>query len=251
VRPVAPPIQARVFPAMGGNNPWIVNGLTNGTTYYFCARGVAGSSTGPWSAPSSGITIGAPSGGNAVSGKVTFSETAKGPLYVGFYNQSTGASTPMWWEARLARRQARHRIRSAFPLAPITTSSASSTRATPASSVVRDKSPIQTGITTRRYPSPHHDQRKPDLAQRQQHRLRDDADQEQISPGGTNTNYTIGFNVNGLLKLPVGVELATGPNPEQSSPPTLLMAALAATLTSSATGPALMAPHRTSAIPIL
>ena len=37
--------------------------------------------------------------------------------------------------------------------------------------------------------------------------------QEQINSNGTNTNYTIGFNVNGLLKLPVGVEITTGPNP--------------------------------------
>jgi hypothetical protein len=34
---------------------------------------------------------------------------------------------------------------------------------------------------------------------------------EQINSNGTNTNYSIGFNVNGLLKLPVAVELATGP----------------------------------------
>jgi hypothetical protein len=37
------------------------------------------------------MTIGAPTGGNTVSGTVSFSETATGPLYVGFYNQSTGA----------------------------------------------------------------------------------------------------------------------------------------------------------------
>src|ERR1019366_5033157 len=34
---------------------------------------------------------------------------------------------------------------------------------------------------------------------------------EQINSGGTNTGYGISFKVNGLLKLPVAVELATGP----------------------------------------
>ena len=75
-------------------DPWVVTGLANGDTYYFRAAGVVGSGssaiTGPWSAPSSGVTIGAPSTGNAVSGTVTFSQTATGPLYVGFYNQATG-----------------------------------------------------------------------------------------------------------------------------------------------------------------
>jgi hypothetical protein len=75
-------------------NPWVVTGLANGATYYFRAAGVVGSGgsavTGPWSAPSSGIAIGAPSGANAVSGTVTFSQTASEPLYVGIYDQNTG-----------------------------------------------------------------------------------------------------------------------------------------------------------------
>ncbi len=78
------------FPAVGNNNPWIVTGLTNGTAYYFRAQGVAGSSTSSWVESPSAITIGAPSGGNSVSGTVTFSQTAAGPLYVGFYDQNTG-----------------------------------------------------------------------------------------------------------------------------------------------------------------
>ena len=36
---------------------------------------------------------------------------------------------------------------------------------------------------------------------------------EQINSGGTSNSYGIGFIVNGLLKLPVAVELATGPSP--------------------------------------
>ncbi len=120
------------FPAIGRNNPWIVTGLTNGTTYYFRAQGVAGSSTSSWSGASPGVLVGAPTGGNAVSGKVTFTGTAKGPLYVGFYDQNTGnvyaeavGSEPAEEPGKLTR--------SAFPLAPITTSSGSSTTTTAAS----------------------------------------------------------------------------------------------------------------------
>jgi hypothetical protein len=77
----------------GGNSPWVVTGLTNGSKYYFRAAGVVGSGTsavtGPWSAASSGIVIGAPTGGNALSGTVIFSGKATGPLYVGYWNQNT------------------------------------------------------------------------------------------------------------------------------------------------------------------
>jgi hypothetical protein len=79
-------------PATGtsGANIWFVPGLSNGTQYYFRAQAVAGSSTSAFSSIYGPVTINAPTGGNAVSGTVTFSETAKGPLYVGFYDTSTG-----------------------------------------------------------------------------------------------------------------------------------------------------------------
>ena len=48
--------------------------------------------TGPWSPISSGMTVGAPSAGNAVSGSVTIPSTITptGPLYVGFWDQKAG-----------------------------------------------------------------------------------------------------------------------------------------------------------------
>jgi len=79
------------LPARGNNNPWIVTGPHEWYYLLLRAEGVAvGGSTSNWSAISSGITVGAPSTGNAVSGTVTFSRTATGPLYVGFYDQNTG-----------------------------------------------------------------------------------------------------------------------------------------------------------------
>jgi len=89
----------KTFPATGANgtNVWIVSGLTNGQTYYFRAEGLAGSSTSPWSTVSSAVTIGAPSGGNTVSGTVTYTGTATGPMYVGFFDQNTNSvyATPI------------------------------------------------------------------------------------------------------------------------------------------------------------
>jgi len=83
---------SKSFPANGASYPWIVSGIPDGGPYYFRVQGVAGSSTSSWSANSSAVTIGAPSGGNTVSGTVTLPSTITptGPLYAGFYDQSTG-----------------------------------------------------------------------------------------------------------------------------------------------------------------
>jgi hypothetical protein len=83
------------FPATGSQQPWIVSGIAGSDPYYFRAAGMVGncgSSTAGliWSAPSGPITIAAPSSGNLVQGTVTFAGTATGPLYVGFYDMSTG-----------------------------------------------------------------------------------------------------------------------------------------------------------------
>jgi hypothetical protein len=75
--------------AAAGENPWIVTGIANGSGYYFRARGVAGSSTSSWSNIVGTVTIGAPTGANTVSGKITFTQKATGPLYVGVYDQNT------------------------------------------------------------------------------------------------------------------------------------------------------------------
>jgi hypothetical protein len=42
------------------------------------------------------VKIGAPAVGNAVSGAITFSGTAKGPLAVGFFDQNTGHAYSAW-----------------------------------------------------------------------------------------------------------------------------------------------------------
>ncbi len=95
------------FTANGDNtNVWILNNattgitgsFTNGTAYYFRACGNAAGSCGSWtvwggSSPAA-VTAGAPSGSGyfTVTGTVTLPSniTPTGPLYVGFYDQSSG-----------------------------------------------------------------------------------------------------------------------------------------------------------------
>ena len=96
------------FKAIGtGSNVWILNNgiagigggpFTNGQTYYFegRARNVAGPASG-WTvyggATPTGVTVGQSTSGNQVQGTVTIPGgiTPTGPLYVGYYNQSTNA----------------------------------------------------------------------------------------------------------------------------------------------------------------
>jgi len=98
---------AHNFKAVGtGSNVWILNNgtagvtgnpFTNGQTYYVeaRARNAAGPASG-WqvynlSGTPIGITAGASTSGNEVQGTVTIPSgvTPTGPLYVGYYNQST------------------------------------------------------------------------------------------------------------------------------------------------------------------
>jgi hypothetical protein len=51
---------------------------------------LAGSSSSPWSSVVGPVTIDAPATGNTVSGTVGFTGEATGPMYTGFYDQKTG-----------------------------------------------------------------------------------------------------------------------------------------------------------------
>jgi hypothetical protein len=84
---------SKTFPATGTHSDvWFVNGLTNGNVYYFRAFGTsAGTAISPFSSTIGPITIGAPTGGNTVTGAVSFSGSSTGPLYVAFVDNNTNA----------------------------------------------------------------------------------------------------------------------------------------------------------------
>ncbi len=206
---------SKSFPATGGNNnTWIVSGLTNGQTYYFRAQGVAGSSTSPWSGPSGAILIDPPTGGNAVSGTVSFTGTAKGPLYVGFYDQSSGNiyADVVGSKANPPQSPASYSVNVPtgnnyyfFGIIDQNNNGLvggpgeiSNVNGNGASSVS-----ITGPMTNENLTLPSGNSAAIVMTQAQ----------EQINQSGISTNYSIGFNVNGLLKLPVAVELATGPAP--------------------------------------
>jgi hypothetical protein len=84
---------SQTFPAVGTHsNAWFVKGLSNGNVYYFRAYGTsAGTAVSAYSPVYGPVTIGAPTGGNTVSGSLSFTGTATGPMYVGLLNNTTNA----------------------------------------------------------------------------------------------------------------------------------------------------------------
>ena len=75
---------SQTFSAQGQNkSAFVLTGLPNGPVYFKIA-GVVGTSVSAASSVVGPVTIGATSGGNTVSGTVTFPGTATGPLLVGF-----------------------------------------------------------------------------------------------------------------------------------------------------------------------
>jgi hypothetical protein len=84
---------SKTFPANGiKTDVWFTAGLTNGSVYYFRAYGTsAGTALSPYSSTFGPVTIGANTSGSTVSGTVTFTGTATGPMFAGLYNQNTGA----------------------------------------------------------------------------------------------------------------------------------------------------------------
>lgn len=79
------------IPASSDNNPiYFMGGLTNGTAYYFRMYGKAGATTSIASATAGPITPAPATGGFTVSGTITFTGTATGPLYVGLFDEAAG-----------------------------------------------------------------------------------------------------------------------------------------------------------------
>jgi hypothetical protein len=205
---------SKSFAASGGNNPWIVNGLTNGTTYFFRAQGVAGASTSNFSGISSGYLVGPPSGGNAVSGTVTFTEVATGPLYVGFYDQSSGNvyAAVVGSQASPPHSPAAYSVSvpngSNYFFFGILDQNNSGLISGPGQ--VSNTNGNNTAAVTISGPLTNENLTLPNANSLATVTTQSS---QQINGGVTTTFYGIGFSVTGLLKLPVAVELTAGPSP--------------------------------------
>jgi len=200
---------SQTFAATGSNgtNVWLLNGLANGSVYYFRTYGTsAGTAISSYSATFGPVTIGAPTGGVTVSGAVSFTGTATGPLYTGFYNQSTGAfygeyiATPVSPQAYTIQvptgsylfvgvlDENKDGVIDAGDLNNTSNNqtTTSITGSTTGENLTLPSTNGSATVTTQNYQS--------------------------ISSGGSSQSYELNFKVDGAIKLPVEVTLATSTN---------------------------------------
>lgn len=208
------------FPATGanGSNIWILNtanvtGLNSGSTYYLRAQGVAGSSTSSWSSTVGPVIIQTPTtSGNTVTGNVTFSGTATGPLYVGFYDQSSSKV----YAAQVGSM-------TNPPTSPASYSVVVPTGANyfffgiidQNNDGIVDSGDITNTNGSNQSPVSISGDTTENLTLPSAASVATVTTQLQQSPngqGGTNTSYNLNFNVAEGIELPVAVTLASGPN---------------------------------------
>jgi hypothetical protein len=206
---------SKAFPATGsdGSSVWFVNGLTSGAVYYFRAQGMAGSSASPWSSVVGPVTIEAPTGGNAVSGTVSFTGEAAGPMYTGFYNQKTGDVylTQVGSKASPPTSPAAYSVKvpsgtgyvhfAAVDQENLGTvvpgdiqnlnGGGKSGGLTISGPLANEDLTLPSGNATVSLTSSHY---------------------QQVNQYGTNNGYSLNFSVNGEIKQPAAVTLASGPN---------------------------------------
>ena len=192
-----------------GNNIWLLKGLTEGAIYYFRVQGSAGTSTSPWSTPIGPFTIAAPKAANTVSGTVTFTGTATGPLYVGFYDSktnhvyATAITAPVSPQAYTVEvptgsnyqffgiiDQNNDDIVDAGDI-----SNVNGNNGPPAAVITASKTGENLTLASA----------NSSVSLATQHG-------RQTNQSGTYDWYNLNFNVNGLTKLPVAVTLESGPN---------------------------------------
>ncbi len=221
------------YAAIGNNsNVWILNNslagmtgtLTNGTAYYFRARGELSGGTvhTPWTVFGGGtptaVTIGAPSGYNTITGAVTIPAgiTPTGPLYVGYYSQSTGGV----YATRITAPS--NSSANAFTVSVpsgsnyfffgildqnndglIDAGDVSNTRNNNSTTVT-----ISGGLTGQDETLPTADAAATALTQYW----------KQTTSGGTATGYNVSLNLREANKLPVAVTIAAASNPDVLTP---------------------------------
>jgi hypothetical protein len=217
---------SQCFPANGGQNPWFVSPISGSGPYYFRAAGIVGSCAsgtyGNYSSPSSAITIAAHTGDNAVSGTVKFAGTATGPLYVGFYNYSTGAvyATMVGSKANPPTSPASYSVNvptaSTYYFFGVVDQNNNGLMSAPGN-ISNTNNGNGIGYANITGPSSTENLDLTPESVNSVAKIRTNV-YKTITANGTNTGYNLGFNVYGQLKLPVAVQLVSGTNPNVVMP---------------------------------
>ncbi len=199
------------FPATGTHlNIWFLNTLTNGSVYYFRAYGTsAGTVAGPFSPVVGPVLIGAPTVGNVVTGSVSFAAPATGPLYTGFFDQGTGAFYGQYFAAPVSAQPYTIQVPTGSNYLFIGVVDQNNDGAIDTNDITNTGNGSSQPITSISGPTPNTNLTLPSAngiasVTTQNYQV--------VSAGSTSESYNLSFRVNGLIKQPVTVTLASGPN---------------------------------------
>jgi hypothetical protein len=206
---------SQTFPANGTNiNVLLLNSavnpsLTTGNTYYFQAYGSsAGTAAGPVSNIFGPVTIGppAPVGGVTVSGAVSFTGSATGPLYTGFYNPSNSFFYGEYIPNPVSAQAYSVQVPTGASYIQIGVLDQNNDGVIDAGDIQNTNSKSIIPITG---PIANQDLTLPSVNATAT--VTTD-NYESISSGVTYQSYYLSFQVNGQIKAPVAVQLTSGPN---------------------------------------
>jgi hypothetical protein len=202
---------------VNGSDIWFLNSashpsLTNTSSYYFRVYGTsAGTSVSPYGTYNGSgssaalVSLAPPTGGTTQTGTVTLGTTSTGPLYVGFYNTSTGVFYGEWIASPAATQafsvnvpagssyyfvgvmdQNNNGILDAGDVSNTNNLKTLTTVPLAGASLVLPTSPVYTLATTNYYSS--------------------------TSSSGSSANYSVNAGLSALIKQPVAVVLTTSSN---------------------------------------
>jgi hypothetical protein len=207
---------SRTFPASGTqtdafflnsiNNPT----LTNGSTYYFrLYASSAGTAVSPYSNVFGPITVGAPTGGNTVTGEVTFSSAPTGPLYVAFYDFNSNEVYGEYISNPVSAQAYSIQVPTSSTYQFVALLDQNNDGLVDAPDVSNIQNAMNQNPTTISGPTANEDLTLPSA----------NASATVITgntnlyiPPNSSEYYTLGLNVTGQIKRPVAVTLESGPN---------------------------------------
>jgi hypothetical protein len=211
---------SQTFPATGdhGAEIWGLNSatdssLTNGSVYYFRVYGTAGSSQSQYGVYLDtnnnplAVTIGAPSGGNTITGSVTFSGTATGPMYAGFYDLNTGDIYAQYIASPVSPQPISIQVPSGSDYFQFATVDNNNNGAIDTGDFTNTNGNNITGVAISSSGTSNLT-----LPSANSTAVVTTSNFQSTSSGGTSQSYSLTFKVELGTKLPVAVDLTSGPN---------------------------------------
>jgi hypothetical protein len=192
------------------SNIWFLHGLTNGNNVYFRTYGTSGgTAVGPYSPVVGPVLVSAPTVGNTVSGNVSFAGTPTGPLYVGFYDQSTSAFYGQYFPSPASAQAYTIMVPNGSNYLFIAVLDQNNDGAINTNDITNSGNGTQQPVVAISANTTNENLTLPSANGIASVTTQNS---QQISGSTITQNYSVIFQVNGLIKQPVAASLVSGPN---------------------------------------